>query len=221
MERCLVDFPSMPIRLGHFYASLLLLICLGINIAFFSEVREPFLGDEDPLASVKAALSDLNIKAKFAEIYPKIASETDGESTDTTSLEPSTKTVKPVETPKQPVGMPKKTEPDKSLIFQPSPTKTDPVVDPFLLSTPPPKASTPVAAPKDYERKQIEKTKPTEPKKESGVNRQTAAVMPMPQPATTRPIVADHFKPIESAKPSTEAVWDTIDTVLERPLRYD
>jgi hypothetical protein len=57
---------------------------------------------------------------------------------------------------------------------------------------------------------------------------QTAATMPAPKPATAKPVIADQFKPItvspkpvEPIKPSANAVWDTIDTALERPIRYD
>ena len=62
-------------RLSHFYALALLLACLVTNIAFFEKVREPFLGNEDPMASVKSAFSDLGIQKKIAEFYPKIQSK--------------------------------------------------------------------------------------------------------------------------------------------------
>ena len=65
---------TMSVRLGQFYAFVLLLICLTTNVVFFSDVRESFLGDDDPLASTKAAFSDLNLAARIAEFYPAILS---------------------------------------------------------------------------------------------------------------------------------------------------
>jgi len=69
-------------RLGQFYALVLLLACLVTNIAFFAEVREPFLGDDDPMASVKLALSELNIQARIAELSSKILSNAEEAETD-------------------------------------------------------------------------------------------------------------------------------------------
>lgn len=59
-----------------------------INIAFFSEVREPFLGDEDPTASVKLAFSELDIPAKITEIYPKTPSKEPSRPSSVSSIVP-------------------------------------------------------------------------------------------------------------------------------------
>jgi len=203
----------MLIRLGRFYASLLVLICLGINIAFFPEVREPFLGSDDPLASVKSALSELDIQARIAEFYPQIQSKTE-DIQDTPAPPTPKKQEKPAGTTSE---LPAKTS-------APEPTTSDPLLDLSLWSVPSPKAeskSTP---------KETEAPKPTPSVAVSKDNQQTAATMSAPKAAAAviMPVVADQFKPTttapkptETAKPSANAVWDTIDTVLERPIRYD
>jgi hypothetical protein len=197
---------SMPVRLGQFYALVLLLTCLGINIAFFSEVREPFLGSEDPLASVKSSLSELDIQGKIAAFYPKTSSKVDD-----------------VQVP--PPSAPPKAEPpvQKKQHQQP---------------TPPPKAepekSIPQPAPKEAPQKPAESMPVVTPAE----NLQTSATVLVPQPAiaAVKPVVADQFKPVtpeskpnepkpkelvKSVKLSSSPVWDTIDTVLERPIRYE
>ena len=63
----------MPVRLGQFYAFVLLFGCLATNIAFFSEVREPFLGDSDHGVAINSALSELDIQDKIAAFYPKVS----------------------------------------------------------------------------------------------------------------------------------------------------
>ena len=67
----------MFVRLGQFYAFVLLLICLMVNIAVFPEVREPFLGNVDPTASVKSAFSELDIQERISEIYSSAQSNGD------------------------------------------------------------------------------------------------------------------------------------------------
>jgi hypothetical protein len=218
----------MSSRLGHFYASLLVFICLGINIAFFPEVREPFLGGDDPLASVKAALSDLNIKARFVEICPKTQFNTDSEASVPTPQASPTDPVKSAEPTKKPAAVSIKIEPVKTAVPKTKTAQNESLPDPFLLPSSQPKEPAPPADLIAVEQKQFERTKPTDPQKESGLNRQTAASVPIPQSAAARPIIADQFKPIvtpsksiESTKPSPDVVWDTIDTITERPLRYD
>ena len=196
----------MFIRLGQFYAFLLLLICLSVNIAFFPEVREPFLGSDDPLESVKTALSKLEIVAKHTEDVQEAPA-------------PAPKEQK--KTPEVPADDPK-----------PKPKESDPIPD-SLLPDPPQKdelKDKPKTVPDVEKPKEPEKPKPAAPVVAPMENQQIAAVMPMPKPADAiiQPVVAEQFKPviaspkpIEIAKPSTNAVWDTVDTALERPIRYD
>jgi len=206
----------MPIRPGQFYASLLLLVCLGTNIAFFPEVREPFLGSEDPFGSVKSALSELDIKATLAEFYPKILSNVGDEQHIPPPI-PSTPSPPPV----------------------PEPAVKNP--DSLPLPTPPP-----VAEPLPKSQDMPEEKKPEEPKTKEPEklqpptaaiptdNPQTTTTVPKPVVATIQPAVANPFKPVtappkpaETVKPqetvnhSASPVWDTVDTVLERPIRYD
>ena len=207
----------MPIRLGQFYACLLLFTCLGINIAFFSEVREPFLGGADPLASVKSALSELDIKARIAEFYPQTLSKAEN--------------IQKEDVQNMPLPTPKKQEKPSELsasMPKPEPVVSNPVLDPFLLPSQPPKEM-----PKEEETK-LKKSEIPNPipsvivPEESNLNQQTAVTVPAPKPAAAKPMVADQFKPImtqpkpvEPVKPSANVVWDTIDTALERPIRYD
>jgi len=191
----------MPVRLGQFYASLLVLACLGINIAFFPEVREPFLGSDDPLASVKSALSELDIQSRIAEFYPQIQSKT----------EDSQETPTPPAPKKQEKPAGKILEPPAK-IPAPEPTASSPILDISLLSTPLPKAE----------------SKPVSSTSVSKENQQTAATMSVPKAAVaiSQPVVADQFKPTTTStkpsatvKPSATAIWDTVDTALERPIR--
>jgi hypothetical protein len=48
---------------------------LGVNISFFGDARKPFLGDEDPTASIKSAFSDWDITAAIANFYPKVQAQ--------------------------------------------------------------------------------------------------------------------------------------------------
>jgi hypothetical protein len=190
----------MPVRLGQFYAFVLLLTCLAINIAFFSEVREPFLGDEDPLASVKSAFAELNIQANLADFYPKVQSKVDSLQDVTPPVTPAPKKANPVPT---------------------EPESVVPIVDPFQFATPPPKVEHKIPT---------EEPAPPAPLIAPSENLQTAATMPVPQPAAAvaKPVIADQFKPmmtepkpivpVNSVKPSSTPVWETIDTVLERPI---
>ena len=252
---------SMPVRLGQFYALVLLLICLAINVAFFAEVREPFLGDDDPTASIKLALSDLDIRAKIAEFYPKIQSKADETDVDETKTEEMTDEVHVPDAPpplplpplpleeEKPVPRAPRQPPAPPANTLPAPAISAPVVDPFPPIIQPPLAPPPVvevekATPKESPPKEPEPPTASVPERR-GQNRQAAAVMPGPAPvaAVVQPVIAgqfnianqsniaDQFKPIiaESkpaspavpTKPSATPVWETVDTILERPIRYD
>jgi len=213
----------MSVRLGQFYALMLLLACLVTNIAFFSEVREPFLGDEDPMPSVKSAFSELDIQAKIAGFYPKVQSEAEQPKVDEVPALPPPappEAEKPIPRVEPPTPREPRRQPAPSANNPPAePRVADPMVDPFL---------SPVSPPKELE----------EPKPAVSVvvpernerNLQTVAVMPAPTPvaAVMQPVIAEQFKPIivepkptAPVKPSSTPVWDTIDTFLDRPIRYD
>ena len=222
---------SMPVRLGQFYAFVLLLACLVINIAFFAEVREPFLGDEDPMASVKSAFSDLDIQAKLAEFYPPMQSKVNetkiGEISDKPSLAPLEREKS---IPKAEISTPKEGNPILGEQRQQSvppvnvpPVVADPMIDPFLPLTQPSPAKTEQEIPKEpapaIPAVALERREP---------NRQTAAIIPAPVTAIAQPVIADQFKPIviepkpaAPVKPLSTPVWETPDTVLDRPIRYD
>ena len=216
-------------RLGQFYALVLLLACLVTNIAFFAEVREPFLGDDDPVASVKSAFSDLNIQARLAEFYPKIlsmANEAKGDEAPEVTP-PIPPTLLEAERPTPRVEMPVPREPRQQPIppvnnLLMEPVIAEPTVDPFPpLETEPPK--------------ELEKPEPaasTVVQTMNELTRQAATVTPVsaivPVTATVQPVIADQFNPIGIAtqpvapvRPSSTPVWDTIDTILDRPIRYD
>ena len=206
----------MPTRLGQFYAFVLLLACLATNVAFFAEVREPFFGDEDPLASVKSSFSELNIKKSITDFCAQVQSNVDGV---TPSVLPKEEKPDPNEQYLKPVSSAK-------------PERVTPTADSSPPSAPPsvsPPAPPPEPEPAKTARKEESKHTPSvAPPAET---LQTAAAMPAPQPGTAKPVIADRFKPItaeskqmepaKSAKPSPTPVWETVDTVLERPLRYD
>ena len=250
---------SMPVRLGQFYALVLLLLCLATNIAFFAEVREPFLGDDDPTASVKLAFSDLDIRAKIAEFYPKIQSPVDESEVDATKADdvpvadvtppppPAEEKTAPRE-PRQQPAPPASNPPPVPVIVAPivdpfPPITPSPITQPPI--TPPPFAQPPTTLPPVVE---SEKAVPEEiPPNETafpaavtperrGQNRQTAAIIsgPAPVAAVVQPVIADQFKPITvepkpvapvapagPVKPSATPVWETVDTILDRPIRYD
>ena len=201
----------MPARLGQFYAFMLLLICLAVNITFFSEVRESFLGDADPLASVKSTISELDIKASIADFYPKVQSTVEDAQDHASSPAP------PVENKavfsdsnRQPLAPPAKPETPSA------------IVDPFSPAKPEPEK----AAPQEEPKPPVAASVPAE-------NHQAVASVPAPRPAAavSRPVIADQFKPImtepkpaeplQATKPSSSPVWDTVDTILERPVRND
>ena len=240
----------MPGRLSQFYALVLLLTCLVINIAFFAEVREPFLGDEDPTASVKSVFSELDIQAKIAEFYPKIQSKIDTDPVVPPLVSPKEKEEESV--PKIEPSVPKTKSPAlKEPNRQPAPSVNnppvkpeiaDPMVDPFLPIAPAPQPEPEKKTPPKDELKPKEKTEEAPPKKSeepagsdvvpegSKPNLQTAAVTPVPAPvvADVQPVTADQFKPIMvqpkptvPVRPSSTPVWDTMDTIQNRPIRYD
>ena len=213
-------------RLGQFYALVLLLVCLVINIVFFAEVREPFLGSDDPMPSMKSTFSDLNIQARIAEFHPKILSRANEAKVDeipeailTAPLVEERPTPRvEVPAPREPRQQP--TPPVNNLLAEP--VIAEPIADPFPpLETEPPK--------------ELEKPKPAvsdvvQTSNES--TRQTTTIVPVsavaPVTATVQPIVADRFNPIVAesqpiapVRPSATPVWDTIDTILDRPIRYD
>ena len=206
----------MPVRLGQFYALVLLLACLGINIVFFSEVRKPFFGNEDPLASVQSSLSELDIRGAIAEYYPKRQLQEDGVQ------------VPPPPPPKEEPSAPKAQRRSSAPLPKAEPENVISIGDPLLPSDPPPKAEPAKPAPKETPPEPVSVAPPAE-------NQQTAATMSAPNPAVAavKPVVADQFKPLipepksaapqsaASGKPSPSPVWDTIDTVLERPIWYD
>jgi len=191
---------------------------LGVNILFFSEVREPFLGSEDPLASVTSSFSELDIRGKIAGFYGDKAEKVD-----------DTQDIAPPEPPKEEPRLPKEQR------RKPEPTPEEPKnvvanVEPFFRSDPPPKAEpikpAPMGAPMETPPEPFELVSVVAP---SG-NLQTAATMPAPLPtiASVKPAVAEQFKPVvseskssASGKPSSAPVWETIDTVLERPMWHE
>ena len=207
----------MPVRLSQFYALVLLLTCLGINIVFFSEVREPFLGSEDPLISVTSSFSELDIMGKIAEWFPKKQSKVDDVQDLTPSAPPKEESPAPKAQRRQ--SAPPPAEPENVISR----------VNPLLPSDPPPKAEPAKPVPKEAPPESSRSVPITAPAE----NLQTAATMPAPQPAAAavKPVVANQFKPItpepkpaasvKPPKPSSTPIWDTIDTVLERPVRYD
>ena len=214
----------MFIRLGQFYAFLLLLFCLSFNIVFFPEVRAPLLGSDDPLKpyeqAVKSALFEWNITEKISNIYPPIQSNAEN-----IQKVPPPAPIEQKNTPAASANVPKE-----------EPKESKPIPD-SLLPTPPQKdelKSKPKTVPDIEKPKEPEKPKPAVPVATPTENQQTAVVMPVPKPAAAiiLPVVADQFKPLitapkqafkptESIKPSASAVWDTVDTALERPIRYD
>jgi len=216
----------MPVRLGQFYALVLLLTCLGINIAFFSEVREPFLGNEDPLTSVKSSLFELDIRGKIAGLYPQKQSQVD-DVQDLTPAPPKDELHAPKAQRRQPTPPPAETKPaeTKNVVSG---------IDPFQPSDPPPKAEPEKPLPKEALPKEVlpESSVPVSVVAPAE-SLQTAATMPVPQPAVAavKPALASQFKPIlpeptsavsvKPSKPSSSPVWDTVDTALERPIWYD
>jgi len=215
---------SMSGRLSHFYALVLLSVCLVTNIVFFEKVREPFFGDEDPMASVKSSFSDLGIQVKIAEFFPKTQSQVDAakidEAPDTVPLTPpEEKPVSRAEFPEPRTERFVPREPRRQPALPEQPMSVDPIADPFQPLVPPPEV--------------LEEPKPAvsivvSERQES--NLQTSAIMSAPAPvvAVVQSVVAEQFKPIPiepkpvaPVKPSSAPVWDTADTIFDRPIRYD
>ena len=246
---------AMPVRLAQFYAFVLLLICLATNVAFFSDVREFFLGDEDPLASAQSAFVELDIAAKIAAFYPGIPSKID-DIADEHSPEPALLKPEPVSLDlfgnpqnrhsganrnpdERPVSLDSglhrndsfQTGQLESLLPEPpspKPTMPEPVLSEPMPPEPPPVPQKPEAEPTRGESK--EEPQSADPFAAPAESPQEAAFDPFPQPAVAavRPVIADQFKPIVTApkppvpvRPSSAPVWGTIETVLERPIRYD
>ena len=195
----------MPVRLGQFYALVLLLLCLAINVAFFSEVRENFLGDDDPLVSAHSAFSELDIAAKIAAFYPAIQSNVE-DVLDEAPLEPALPEEPPVskeESPAPKIESPALWEQH----WQPIELSEDvplvplePAIEPKEESKDEPKPVVPVDIPLELQ--------------------QTTVLMPVPQPVAVavQPLVADQFKPIVTElKPlvpvrhSSAPTWGTIE----------
>lgn len=203
----------MLVRLGQFYAFMLLLICLGTNIVLFDTVREHFLGDGDPVPSAKIAFSELDLQAKIAEFYPKMQPHMD---------DVENTTHPPLETEK---SAPKEQRQQISTSLAKS-VETSPVVDPVPVPDPSPEVK-----PMKEEVPKNETSKSSAPVATSVETLQTAATIPTPKQAVAQSIIADQFRPIvsqqkpvvsiKSIKPSSTPIWETIDTVLEQPIRYD
>ena len=259
---------------SQFYAFVLLFVCLVTNIVFFAEVRKPFFGDDDPMAPVQLAFSDLDIPAKIAEFYPKTQSKGDewdeamiDETQDAVpptppvEKEPAPRRQAPPAEPSQMVPSwtaPSRTAPSRMKSPQAEPVVSDPIVDPIVdpftpFSQPPivtpgkafeePKPAVSVVAPdiavQDFVVQDVVVQKREKP------TMQTVAVTPFPAPiaAVVQPVVAEQFKPIIDEqkpvsqksvsqksttpvpvtpfKPSSVPVWDTTDSILARPIRYD
>ena len=180
---------------------------------FFSEVREPFLGSDDPLTSLSSSLSELDIRGKIAGFYEKKPEKVDDEN------------LTPPEPPKEESRAPKEQR------RKPSPSPEEPKkvavnVDPFPMSDSLPKAEPEKPAPMEVLPESSESVSVVVP----AGHIQTVTTMPAPQPAiaAVKPAVAEQFKPIiaepkpvASGKPSSQPVWETIDTVLERPVWYE
>ena len=237
----------MPVRLGQFYALVLLLACLATNIAFFAEVREPFLGDEDPTASVKSAFFDLDIQAKIAEFYPKTLFKIDEPVIDevsesTPSLSPEEeKPVPKVESPAPQTERPASREPRRQQA-PPNDLQAESAISKPAVESPTP----PEPAMKQEEPETVPKEVPPEaPSREPRVPKsvtsavatkqhepplQTVAAIPAPVPVTApvQSAIAEQFmpiivepKPLTPVRPSSSPVWDTTDAIRDRPIRYD
>ena len=166
---------------GQFYAFVLMVLCLTINVAFFPEVREPFLGDEDPTASVKSALNDWDIPAKLAEFYPKIQMKAADMQDEVRNERPLPELSKP-ELPKAEKPAPKEQR-RQSPVLPASPEASQEIVDPFLQPSASPPKETGTPKPVDSPVVPVE-TLPT------------AATVLRSAPATVQPAFADQFKPI-------------------------
>ena len=227
----------MPVRLGQFYAFVLLLVCLVTNIAFFAEVREPFLGDEDPLASVKSAFADLDVPAKIAGFYPKTQSKIDGTNIDGAKADEvldivSAPLAPPLEieksAPREPIPAPRTERPTPQEPPSASPVIADPMVDPFLPFTQQPSAvhSEEVLEPAHSTVSGNSTVSGSVPERQTQDLKDFLA--PTSSVAGILPVVAEQFrpiivepKPVAPVKPSSAPVWDTADTIWDRPIWYD
>jgi len=213
----------MPVRLAQFYAFVLLLICLAVNVAFFSDVRESFLGDADPFASTRSAFAELDIAAKISAFYPSAPSKTEEISDEFASVSV------PPESPAITL---------ESLL--PVPPLPEPVV-PLPVPVEPPALWEELPVPPEAELTEAEIEEDVLPADYFAIPAealQSATFDPFPQPnaadfpepvaAAVTPVVADQFKPLVMDgeplvpnRPSSAPIWGSIDTILERPLRYD
>jgi hypothetical protein len=237
----------MPVSLGQFYAFLLLATCLSINIAFFSDVREPFLGSDDAVVSAKLALSELNVQARIAEFYPQVQSRVKGFQNALPSVVPR-KQEDFEQTSELPADVPK-SEAVTSEAITSEAVMSDPILDPFLLPSRPPKETFKIESKEElvWEEETISNESALPESTISAITperrelaQQTVAIIPSPMSAVTNPVVANQFKPItitpvespaaretqrisntRTERPSSNAIWQTVDTVLERPIRYD
>ena len=204
----------MPVRPGQFYAFVLLLASIVTNIAFFAEVREPFLGDVDPTASVKSALSDLDIQAKIAEFYPKILSKTDRSSavevSEETQPQEEEKPVPVAESPAPRTERPASRESrqqaapsanDLSVV----PVVADPIVEPLLPPESEPKPEESRVVPKEVQPEESGILPPLasafvpesrEPHQQTVAARHSPISAPVPVVAPAQTAIADQFKPI-------------------------
>ena len=239
----------MLIRLGQFYALVLLLACLVTNIAFFAKVREPFLGNDDPTASVKTAFANLDFQGRIEKFYPQTQSKVDDttvnttvdntpvdEVSDITSSLPPEKG-KPAPRAETPVPRIERAASSESHRQSPLPVHDPPAESVFadpIIESPSPFAQLPQTEPeKTSPPKELEEPKPDVTvvvSERHEPNQQTVAVMAAPASvaAVVQPVIANQFKPIivepksvVPVKPSSAPVWDTVDTIRERPIRYD
>ena len=198
--------PLIIFMLAHrspVYACVLLLACLVFNIAYFNNVRESFLGEEDPTASIKSVFSKSGIPAKVAKFNSKPLTEEDEKQNVTPPTPPKEEKTAPREQRRQ------------TPQAKPEETAT------ITVSEPPSKAEP------EKKEKPKEEPKPAVPAE----TLQTSVAMPAPQPAVVQSVIADQFKPIipeqkpatpiKQVKLSSAPVWETADTILAQPIRYD
>ncbi|GHT19541.1 hypothetical protein FACS1894189_8400 [Planctomycetales bacterium] len=207
----------MPIQPGTLFASLLLLLCLGTNIVFYSDVRESFLGNQkvSPSEQVQKEL-DINV------FYP----ETTSKKPETPKLQESR-----VNLPIHPVN--ESIDPFLLPAASGNVSYTEParMQAPFAGSVPPSQLVQPVLEKPAVEKKEV----PIPTEKNA---KQVSASIPFraapPQEAKTAPVYADQFKPVitpspvpssvpspKKSKPSSAVVWDNVDTALDQPIRYE
>jgi hypothetical protein len=216
----------MPIQPGTLFASLLLFLCLGTNVVFYSNVRESFLGNRNVSPSEQAQTEpDVNV------FYP----ETVSARTETPKLQPAKPAVKPEEP---------KPKPQESRVNLPIPPANESVIDPFLLpsssgdisNTEPAQIQTTFAEAVPLAQPAIHAPVTAPAKKEVSTPteknaKQVSASIPFhaapPKEAMSAPVYADQFKPVHvpalaaKSNPSSAVVWDNIESALERPIHYE